>query len=161
MPAGARSIKKKRNRALRTADKSSDIFAEPHIEIDQDTEAKDWVSAPALLSETSGEAPDRKIEHSSCSLSRRELAKADLVCASTPGARPAVKGQTLLGANRLELIAIVTRLPQPQISKQRGNFRLATARKLAEKTRAGTWWGWSQEVPRPRLGGAAADGQQK
>ena len=114
------------------------------------------MSAPALLSETSGEAPDRKIERSSCSLGQRELAKVDLVRASTPGAQPAVKRQTVLGVDRLKLMATVSRLPASQIQKQRGNFRLASARKLAEKTRAGTWWGWSQEVPRPRLGGGAA-----
>ena len=137
---------------------SLDIFAEPHIEIDHDTKANNWMSVPALPggssvaeSDASGEAADREIEQSSCSLGRRELAKADLASVSILGARSAVKGQTLLGVNRS-----VSRLPQPQISKQRGNFRLATARKLAEKKTAGTWCGWSQEVPRPRLGGAAA-----
>ena len=86
---------------------------------------------------------------------QRELAKADLVRASTPGAQPAVKRQTVLGVDRLKLIATVSRLPASQIQKQPGRFRLATARKLAEKKASGTWCGWSQEVPRPRLGGAA------
>ena len=87
---------------------------------------------------------------------QRELATADLASASTPGALPAVKRQTVLGVDRLKLMVSVSRLPQTQIQKQRGNFKLGTARKLAEKKASGTWCGWSKEVPRPRLGGAAA-----
>ena len=148
---GAESVKEKQNRETHAAEDS--------LKIDEDKEASVGAGLAGRFVGSGGRCRrgcSRPRDRAAAYQQQRELAKADLASASTPGARPAVKRQTVLGVDRLKLMATVSRLPQPQIHNKTGNFRMATARKLAEKKASGTWCGWSQEVPQPRLGGAAA-----
>lgn len=83
-----------------------------------------------------------------------EMAKADSARASTPGGVPA--RQTVLGIDRAKLMDTVSRVAKSIPGKKTRKFRAATLAKRAEKQAAGTWCGWTSEVPKPRLGGAAA-----
>ena len=87
--------------------------------------------------------------------SQREMAKDDVASAPTSGGQ-ARRRPTVLGVERLKLMATVSRLAKPLEGKKTRRFRDATAKKLAEKKAAGTWCGWSDTVPKPRLGGATA-----
>ena len=83
-----------------------------------------------------------------------DMAKADGARASTPGREPARR--TVFGVERAKLMATVRRLATPAAGKKTQRFRDATLAKRAEKEAAETWCGWGSNVPKPRLGGAAA-----
>ena len=87
--------------------------------------------------------------------SQLKMAQDDMASASTPGGQ-ARSRCTVLGVDRSRLMATVSRLAKQPAGKKTVNFRDATAKKLAEKKAASIWCGWSDTLPKPRLGGAAA-----
>ena len=102
----------------------------------------------------------RKGTDSGVQLSARSAyeTQCDMARADLSGSSASARRRTVLGVDHLSLMAALRGAPEPPAAKKTVRYRLATAKKLSEKTAAGTWSGWSNQVPRLRLGGGSSHG---